>query len=426
MKVLWFTNTPCSASEILEKTIVSGGWLSSLEKELWKRDDLDLSICFYTDRKIEPFRYEKTSYHPVFRRSTSTKIRRYWRRLIERSNGDPEELKLILQVVEAVKPDIIHVHGTEDNFGLIQKHTSLPVVISIQGLLNPILENYFSGVPFSIVRKYEGSKVKVLKLSFLNFYNQMKVSAIRELEILKEAKYIIGRTDWDKKITRLLAPHSKYFKVNEILRDSFYNKKWEKQSFDEEFKIITVTNSNIFKGFETIVKTAAILQKLTDLNFKWLVVGIDEKSQSVKIVREWLNVDLKLLNIELLGSKNEEELSNLLSSSDIYCQVSHIENSSNSLCESLLIGIPTIATYVGGTASFIQDSVNAFLVSDGNSYELSSKIIFLKNNLKLALTSARLSRSVSMTRHDKVTIIEDLLSAYQSILNQKIIALSLK
>ena len=44
MKILWFTNTPCEASEKLTgEKITSGGWLYSLSTELKKiRKSIDL------------------------------------------------------------------------------------------------------------------------------------------------------------------------------------------------------------------------------------------------------------------------------------------------------------------------------------------------------------------------------------------------
>lgn len=413
MKVLWFTNTPCSASEVLGKSIFSGGWLSSLEKELWKVEDLSLSISFYHDTDIKPFKHGKTTYYPVYRKSTSTKFRRFYRRLNPSRNSDAREIKQLIKIIELVKPDIIHVHGTEENFGLVQEYTHIPVVISIQGLLNPIVENYFSGIPLSVVRRYEGCRVKLLKLSFEDFYKKMKVDALREQRILKNARYLIGRTEWDKRITRIMAPGSVYFKVNEILRDSFYCRKWEKKTFDEELKLITITNPNVFKGFETIVKTAKILQQQTKLRFKWTVVGINENSQVVRIVKKWLKADLSKLNIELAGTKKEDELADLLCRCDIYCQVSHIENSSNSLCEALLIGIPTIATNVGGTASFINDSVNGILVGSGKPEEITAKINMLRSDLNSALSLGMKSKPQSHIIHQKELILRDLLNAYK-------------
>ena len=50
----------------------------------------------------------------------------------------------MLKVICDFNPDIIHVFGTEEVFSLIQNHTNIPVVIQIQGLMNPCFNNYFS------------------------------------------------------------------------------------------------------------------------------------------------------------------------------------------------------------------------------------------------------------------------------------------
>ena len=36
MKILWFTNTPSMADEIIGKKVTSGGWIKSLEEHLKK------------------------------------------------------------------------------------------------------------------------------------------------------------------------------------------------------------------------------------------------------------------------------------------------------------------------------------------------------------------------------------------------------
>ena len=45
-----------------------------------------------------------------------------------------------LKVIEMVKPDIIHIHGTENTFHTILGKVNIPVVISIQG--NPSVYSY--------------------------------------------------------------------------------------------------------------------------------------------------------------------------------------------------------------------------------------------------------------------------------------------
>jgi len=60
-------------------------------------------------------------------------------------------------------------------------------------------------------------------------YSIFKKLALIEKMNLSNVRFIIGRTDWDRKIRRVLAPHSKYFHNDEILRDSFYKAEWKKK-----------------------------------------------------------------------------------------------------------------------------------------------------------------------------------------------------
>ena len=414
MKVLWLTNTPCSAVEKLGMDLNFGGWLRSLEEELNKVHDLDLAICFYYSKRIEPFNYKGTRYYPIYREYKSSKFGRFINRLCPKNNDEKEIIEL-LKVVKEFAPDIIHVHGTEDNFGLIQYHTNIPTVISIQGILTPYAEKYYAGVPYSIVSRYEGLAAKLLASSAAKAYAQFNKKAERERRILINAKYIIGRTDWDKHVTRVLAPKSQYFIGNEIIRKPFYENVWNKTQLSETIQIITSSRDSTYKGFEAIVNAAQILKENTTLKFVWKVIGLEETSDIVKIVKKWKKVNLKELHIEFLGVINEKEIIKNLLQSDIYIQTSHIENSPNSLCEAMLLGMPIISTSVGGTSTLLKNNEEGILLQDGDANSLVGAILEMVKDQDRAMKLKGRAREKSMNRHDKSLITSSLLSIYRSI-----------
>src|SRR5690606_3770687 len=125
----------------------------------------------------------------------------------------------------------IHIHGTEDNFGLIQQYISIPTVISIQGILTSCIEKYFSGIPAAVAKKHESISDRLLLKSPHQLYKNIESRARRERSILLKTRHVIGRTNWDKRVTRILAPESSYHINNEILRNSFYTTQWNKKSF---------------------------------------------------------------------------------------------------------------------------------------------------------------------------------------------------
>ncbi len=267
-----------------------------------------------------------------------------------------------------------------------------------------------------IIARYESILNKLAAGGISHEYEQFLQNAEREKRILEGAKYIIGRTDFDRRITRVLAPSSAYFEGNEILRQSFYKTVWNKTQFADSLRIITIINSARYKGFEAIVDTARTLKNNTNLKFVWNVIGLNEKSSLVKIVKKWKNVNLQELGIQILGSMNESEIVDVLLQSDIYCQTSHIENSPNSLCEAMMLGMPIVATAVGGTCSLFDDKEGAILVQDNAPLDMCSAIIELLHSLEFKNDCRQSTRKQALERHSPRDIISKLLATYKEVI----------
>lgn len=419
MKILWFTNTPCSAAEKLSPNQVAGGWLTALEGELVQNEDVELNICFYWGQKnIKSFTHNKTRFHPVSRQNSKNKLGRFISRAMHKTYDNKKDVTKLLSIIDMVKPDLIHIHGTEENFGLIQSHTKIPVVISIQGILSPYTEKFFSGIPEKIAYKYEGLKPKLKFTSFNFAYNDFKKRAKREREILSQSQYILGRTDWDKRITGVLAKNRKYYIGNEMLRPIFYEKKWTKKQFGKPLQIVTTTSGGLYKGLETIVKTCRILKISGHLEFSWTIIGLSEYSSIAKTVKKWLKINYANLNIQLVGKKQEDEVTEILIQSDIYCQVSHIENSPNSVCEAMLLGMPIIASFAGGTDSMLENGKEGILIQDGDPYSLAGSIYQLSQNFDKAKSLAATASIRASIRHNKQKIVNELLDVYSQLKNE--------
>ena len=171
-----------------------------------------------------------------------------------------------------------------------------------------------------------------------------------EKGFFKNIPNIIGRTFWDKAGSLALNPKRRYFEVGEIMRQEFFNNKWAKESFDSPFKITTTISSGYYKGLETVYQTASVL-KSGGFKFHWDVIGISSNNMLANLSEKKVGFKAEFLNINLLGRKNAKEMVSLMKDADLFVQVSHIENSPNSLGEAMLLGMPIIATFAGGTAS---------------------------------------------------------------------------
>lgn len=409
MRILWFTNMP-SLYKRSDKGYNGGGWISSLEEQMIEEADIELGISFLHPDSIFKIKKNKTTYYPIsLYKSLLQKIKHQ----LYYSKCDNIEVETYLKIVEDFKPDIIHVFGTEQSFGLISKFTSIPVVIHIQGILGPYLNAYFApGSSQDDYCKYLNIVEGVKKNRTLRLFTH---NVLREELILKSANNFMGRTQWDKDVTRLYAPESNYFYCSEILRPAFYSAiPWRISEKGDVIRLVTTISKVDYKGFDLVLKTALLLKKSGKI-FEWKIFGIDE----FNFWEKKLNIQAKDVDVILMGVATAEELIQEMQNTDIYIHPSYIDNSPNSICEAQLLGIPIISNNVGGISSLIEHGVTGLLIPANDPYSLTSKILYLKENRIYSQGLGGNAREMALKRHDIKEIVNQNINTYKSILNNK-------
>lgn len=415
MKVLWFSNTPCNASEYFGTGLVGGGWLMSLDKNLQHK--VDLHIAFYSNRRNKPFKYGGSTYYPISRGNWRFKalLGVFWKQVI-----DKQDLSKYLEIIEKVKPDVIHIHGTENAFGCIIPHISVPVVVSIQGCMTVYHHKFLTGFTKGDLRvstfyRGKGPKQFVRNKSFGRSYREFEKLKEREQDNFKNTGFIIGRTSWDKRVTSVLAPKGKYFHADELLRDAFYLKAWM-GSNSKRLVLHTTTSSSTYKGFETLCEALFILNSNTRLHITWQVAGLSADDSIVKVTKKKLKKKFPSTGLKFLGKLDENRLVSSMCNADVYVLPSHIENSPNSLCEAMILGMPCIATYAGGTPSLLENGIEGILVQDGDPWVMAGAIIELYSNPEVARQFGMRARERALKRHDHGHIVDTYIRIYSDII----------
>lgn len=412
MKILWFSLSPGLAEAMLSDKYEGIGWVKSLEKNIQSR--VELSIAFQFDKPTAPFKLGPTMYYPIkrYRHGNLTKIKRRLFNTIETEYDNT----LFLKVIEEVKPDLIHIHGTEAAYGLVQKYTNIPTVISIQGTITVYRYKFFSKVTWADVLKYSSFKSLIFSRTFVHVYQRFSKISAREREIYKYGKYFIGRTAWDRRVTKVLAPAAKYYHNDEILRAAFYHNQWAYKP-SPTLQLLTTIWGNVYKGLETLLDCARLLDELT-INYEWKVAGIRPDEEVVKICSKGKKSAVSK-NVTFLGMINEAALIDIQLQTHLFIATSHIENSPNSLCEALILGVPCIATNAGGTASLMEDNKEGVLIQDGDPYAMAGAILELMENYGAAITFGANARKRALLRHDQGKITDDLIAIYTDILQKR-------
>ncbi len=416
MKVLWFSNSPAAAySDSLKGT---GGWMVALDRAVQK--EVELHVAYNYPYRQDPFKNGNSFYHPIY--SGNIVIEGLKKRFLP--NYHKNMLNAYLNVIEQVHPDVIHIHGSENTYHQIIEKTNVPIVLSIQGNPTVCVQKFYSGFHGKYIRKKNG-KISLLSLffgrrSFKNGLNHLQWLSCIEQEDFPKIKYIIGRTDWDRRITRILAPNSQYFVGNEALRDFFYQNEWHKEAPKDKLIIHTTNGNNYYKGFETLCHALTLLNRI-GLDVEWRVAGVSERSEINKITKKYLKKDYPKKGLVLMGSLDEKGLVDSLLSSHIYVMPSHIENSPNNLCEAMLLGMPCITTLAGGSDSILINKKEGLVIQDGDPWSMAGAILELKKNWQQAIVYGQEARRHALVRHDREAIVNALIRTYQEIIDKEII-----
>jgi glycosyltransferase involved in cell wall biosynthesis len=248
-------------------------------------------------------------------------------------------------------------------------------------------------------------------------YIRYKRLAKREVEIFRITKYFSGRTDWDRRIIKLMSQSSIYYHCEEMLRPSFYINQWCLPEKSDTIRLISVINPNMYKGIETILETAKLLKTYSNRQVFWIIAGVAKESPLVKIFNRKTKINAQSVNVEFLGPVQEASLVKKMLDSDIFIHASHIDNSPNSLCEAMVLGMPIISTNVGGIQSLLTDSKEGILVQDGEAFGLAGAIIELINSPAKRTAYGDAARQRAVERHDPIKIVNQQLFIYQDILN---------
>ena len=144
MNVLWFTGVQLPA--VTGADLNRAGWQEGLRRALYRSSpDIKISIASFGSEPYQPLQVENATYYNIFREGQSGNR---WQRMMDNwkhRSFDQEELSRILEIYKLVQPDLVFIFGTENPFGLLAHEFSVPSVISIQAVINGLVQNLFYG-----------------------------------------------------------------------------------------------------------------------------------------------------------------------------------------------------------------------------------------------------------------------------------------
>lgn len=410
MNILWISNILFPEAHNLltgnNQLKSSGGWMLGAANAITKFQDANLCVgtVSSTVNRLTYLEGKRISYYIIPLGAGNTvyndSYESYW-----------------IKINEEFKPDVVHIYGTEFSQGLafIKACGNQNVVVSIQGLVSVYARYYLAGISIKTILKHL-TVHDLLKGSMLYGQRAFSKRGRYERELISNVKHIIGRTSWDKAHTWVLNSKAKYYFCNETLRDEFY------QGFIWNY--FTCNKHSIFlsqggvplKGLhQVLLAMPIILSHFPDTTLRIAGKNMASANSFLDYLRingygNYIKSLIKKYSLHdkviFLGNLDADEMKNEYLKSNVFVCPSSIENSPNSLGEAQILGVPCIASFVGGVADMMRGNED-YLYRFEEIEMLAYKICYIFSsceNVSNSIEQAKLRHSSEKNANDLVEI----------------------
>jgi len=416
MNILWICNGALpEASELLkEKPSPFGGWFVSISSLLCNIEGIKLSIAF-----------PKSGISEIKRLNGKLLTYYAFKPVSEKELKKPIINQQIKTIIDEVKPDIINVFGTEfpHCLAVLRCSDAQKTAIHIQGLTSIYAKHYFASLPENILKRYAFRDL-IKNNSIIKQMEYFEKRGLFEIEALKLAKHVIGRTTWDYACTKQINPDLNYHFCNETLRDEFYKHQWSINKCEKHSIFLSQAGYPI-KGFHYILEAMPmILKRFSDA--KVYVSGGDitksatfkdklKMSSYGKYIKELIHKFNLHDKVIFLGTLDEKQMCERHLKSHVFVCPSSIENSPNSLGEAMILGVPCVASDVGGVTDLLVNKEEGFVYQHDATYMLAHYVCEIFENNNLAQKFSKNAREHALKTHNREENINTLLNIYNKI-----------
>lgn len=371
MKVAWLTNSllPEACKHLNIVPTNKEGWLVGLLDSITssEEDDFELAVIspVPTLDMIMSAKIGKVMYYTFLEDINHPEI------------YDESVTYSIGAILELVRPDMVHIFGTEYAHTLsMTKAFNRPekTLIGMQGVVGEIYKHYADDVPTDVIER-RTFRDFLKKDGLKDQINKFGLRTEHEKEALKNVAHVTGRTDFDRNYMLSVNDKLTYHFMNETLKKAFYDGKWEYEKCEKHSIFLSQADYPV-KGAHYLFKACgSLVSKYPDL--KIYIAGnpiirtgnIKEKLKLPsygKYLKKLIKENGLTGKVVFTGNVSIEEMKRLYLKSNVFVCASTIENSSNSVGEAMLLSVPTVASDVGGIRNLLDDQKDGIIYKAGD------------------------------------------------------------
>ena len=246
--------------------------------------------------------------------------------------------------------------------------------------------------------------------------------------MLRLAGNIISENEWCNSAVRAIVPDVKVYHCPLSINKVFSEYRWNAQTVERHSVICTASGYPI-KGLHILLRA---IDRLKDEypDIKLYVPG--QKMVADRGFRAWLRKDGYTKYIEKLvreycladrmvwlGHLPQEKLAAEYSKRQVFVMPSAIENHSSSLKEAMIVGMPCVASAVGGIPEYVRNGESGFLYQFEDVSALTDRIRAIFEDDELATRLGNAAREDMTALHGGNRLLDRMTEIYCDLTGEK-------
>lgn len=296
----------------------------------------------------------------------------------------------IKNIIDAINPDIVHGIGTEHIWPTISTKCKRKNVITLHGILHAFNKN-----------------------ENLGFFSLKRFFAFREKKILENNQNIISINPYVNEVCNKINSNHSYFYIPNPVSELFKN---VHAIPNQSNQILFIGDFEVRKNIGLLLQTISSDELLKNYDFKIKIIGrIKDQEYYDSVMNSISQNVIDLIQIEPFMFPKDIAIE--MSKSSMLVLTSLNETAPMVIAEAMTVGLPVIATNVGGVKHMIDHNKTGYVIDSGSSDQL---FIYLKklladNNLRKKVGDA--AREFAITQYDSEIVAKKTLMVYENILN---------
>lgn len=295
---------------------------------------------------------------------------------------------VVQKILRQIKPDLVHGIGTEHIWPYVAVSSKYPAVVTIHGIMSNI--------------------GRIIKTDFL-FQKQLFI--FLEKKVLKRCKHLISISPYVEQSLGEYTRANIYSVENPVAEDFFSLETKPSENKD----ILLVGDISRRKDIMTSLK-ALIKIKKRRVNLK-IVGTVLEKKYYLQLLRFIEDSSMKE-RVVFKGFLLPQELREEYRTASMLVLSSIEETSPMCIAEAMAVGLPVVATDIGGVACMVRDEESGFLTAAGDAEGLARRIENLLDNPRLRDAMGKGGKEIAEKRWRPSFIANKIAEIYQKVLGK--------